>query len=57
MSMTRVYSLKVTKVLMLSLLLRAWPPLRSMAPASSAVALYRELLHSALEPNDVYPDP
>lgn len=53
MSMTRVFILKVTKVL---LLLSAVAGVKAAAqtPPSGAVALYRELLNPALNPADVY---
>ncbi len=55
MSMKRVFTLKVTKVLALILVLGNIPALGQAAPSQSgAVALYRELLNPSFDAKDVY---
>ena len=55
MSMKRVFTLKVTKVLALILVLGSIPALGQAAPSQSgAVALYRELLNPSFDAKDVY---
>jgi hypothetical protein len=53
--MKRVFTLKVTKVLALILVLGSIPALGQAAPSQSgAVALYRELLNPSFDAKDVY---
>ncbi|MGC2694602.1 MAG: M1 family aminopeptidase [Candidatus Angelobacter sp.] len=54
MSMTRVFALKVTKVLVLFAALAGAAYGQAPVQASSAVALYRELLNPSFDPKDVY---
>jgi hypothetical protein len=55
MSMKRVFTLRVTKVLVLIFALGKMPALGQAAPAQSgAVALYRELLNPSFDAKDVY---
>jgi hypothetical protein len=55
MSMTRVFILRVTKVLLLVFVLAGTRAAsQAAAPASGAVALYRDLLNPTLDPREIY---